>query len=184
MKYIPLLTLIIVLLTYKADAQKFYVGCPQQVVTKPNVGFLDKQPVDLVVVDNRTVPSNARVECQGADIEQVLKNFLRSEFPSCKITLLPDTFYNKASKPNRIAIKLAITKYQASQSKLEWTASVNYHVMIFDDRNGRAKKVSEDISNDTTKPGVWGYKTAKTCLMTSFDKSNQDLISFIQNSLQ
>ncbi|MBS1532927.1 MAG: hypothetical protein JSU01_21685 [Bacteroidetes bacterium] len=184
MKNISLLILFVVLLTYSAYAQKYYVACPKQGDTKPHAGFLDKQSVDLVISDSRVIPSNSMIECQGNDIKQMLKNFLQSEFPSCTITLLPDTLYNKASNPHKITIKLGITAYQAVLSKTEWTGSVNYHVMIFDDRTGRAKQVSEDISNDTSKPGIWEYKkTAKTCLFTSFGKSNQDLVSFIEKSL-
>jgi hypothetical protein len=182
MKGLILLVTFAALVTYSASAQKVYIGCPKQVDTKPDAGFLDKQSVDLIISDNQTIPSDSKVECQGADVIQVLKNFLQSEFPSCKITLLTDTL--KASNPNRITIKLGITAYQASLSKAEWTGSVNYHVMIFDDRNGRARKVSEDISNDTSKPNIFGYKVAKKCLFTSFDKSNQDLLSFIENSLR
>jgi hypothetical protein len=182
MKGLILLLTFAALVTYNARAQKVYVGCPKQVDTKPNVGFLNKQSVDLVISDNRTVPPGSKIECQGTDVIQVLKNFLQSEFPSCKITMLSDTL--KASNRNRVTIRLSITAYQASLSKVEWTGSVNYHVMIFDDRNGRANKVSEDISNDTTKPGIFGYKAAKATLFTSFDKSNQDLLSFIENSLK
>ncbi|MGN6640921.1 MAG: hypothetical protein ACTHJ8_18570 [Mucilaginibacter sp.] len=182
MKRLNLLTLFITLFTCNAYAQKVYIGCPDNAATKPNVGFLDKQTVDLVIADGRTIPADSKVECDGPGIKQVLKNFLQSEFPSCKIMLLPDSL--KASNPNRITIKLNITAYQASRSKLEWTGSVGYHVMIIDNRNGKAKKISEDISNDTSKPGAWGYKTAKTCLFTSFDKSNQDLVSFIESSLK
>lgn len=182
MKYLNLPLLFVVLFTCNAYAQKVYIGCPDNVVTKPNVGFLDKQSVDLVISDNRTIPTDSKVECDSPGIKQVLKNFLQSEFPSCKITLLSDSL--KASNTNRITIKLSITAYQASRSKLEWTGSVNYHVMIVDDRTGKTKKLSEEINNDTSKPGAWGYKTAKTCLFTSFDKSNQDLVSFIESTLK
>lgn len=182
MKHLLLLFTLAALLTYNAHAQKVYIGCPDKVATKPNAGFLDKQAVDLVITDNRTIPPDSKIECDGPGIKQVLKNFLQSEFPSCKITLLADSL--KTSNANRITIRLSITTYQASRSKLEWTGSVGYHVMISDNRNGKAKKISEDISNDTSKPGAWGYKTAKTCLFTSFDKSNQDLVSFIESTLK
>ena len=183
MKRLILLVTFAALVTYNAYAQRVYISCPEHIDTKPNAGFLDKQSVDLVITDSRIIPSDAKIECKGTDIEQALKDFLQSEFPSSKITLFHDTL--KAPKPNTITIRLNITAYHASLSKSEWTASVNYHVMIFDDRKGRTKKVSEDISNDTSKPGIWGYKkTAKSCLLTSFDKSNQDLVSFIESALK
>lgn len=184
MKYFTPLILFIVLSTYNARAQKFYVGCPEKATVKPNVGFLDNQSVNLIISDSRVIPSNAKVECDGSGVREMLKNFLQSEFPSSKITLLPDTIYNKASNPDRITIKIGITAYQASSSKSEWTGVVSYHVMIVDNRNGKDKKVSEEISNDTSKPGIFGYKAAKNCLFTSFDKSNQDLASFIEDTLK
>ena len=182
MKSIILLITFSALVTYNACAQKVYIGCPPQGDTRPNTGFLNKQAVDLVIVDSRTIPSGAKIECQGIDVKQVLANFLRSEFPSCKITLLPDTL--SASNANGIRITIAITAYQASLSKSEWTGSVNYQVTISDNRSKRPKKVSETISNDTQRPGIIGYKAAKKCLFTSFDKSNQDLLSFIEGSLK
>ena len=81
MKYVNLLILFIVLLTYNARAQKLYIGCPEKAAVKPSVGFLDKQPVDLVIFDSRVIPSNAKVECAGTGVKEVLKNFLQSEFP-------------------------------------------------------------------------------------------------------
>lgn len=170
------------MVTYSACAQKVYIGCPAQADTRPNAGFLNKQAVDLVIVDSRTIPPGAKIECQGKDVKQVLVNFLRSEYPSCKITLLPDTL--SASNPNGIKITIGITAYQASLSKSEWTGSVNYQVSISDNRNKPAKKVAETISNDTQRPGIIGYGAAKKCLFTSFDKSNQDLLAFIEGSLK
>ncbi len=182
MKSMILLVTFSALVTYSACAQKVYIGCPAQVDTRPNAGFLNKQAVDLVIVDSRTIPSGAKIECQGSDVKQVLVNFLRSAFPSCKITLLPDTL--SASSANGIRITIAITAYQASLSSSEWTGSVNYQVTISDNRNKRGKKIAETISNDTSRPNIFGYKAAKKCLFTSFDKSNQDLLSFIEDSLK
>ena len=182
MKSLILLVTFSALVTYSARAQKVYIGCPAQADTRPNAGFLNKQAVDLVIVDSRTIPPGAKIECQGIDVKQVLVNFLRSEFPSCKITLLPDTL--SASNPSGIKITIAITAYQASLSRSEWTGSVNYQVSISDNRSKRPKKIAETISNDTQRPGIIGYGAAKKCLFTSFDKSNQDLLAFIEGSLK
>jgi hypothetical protein len=182
MKSLILLVTFSALVTYSARAQKVYIGCPTQVDAKPNAGFLNKQAVDLVIVDSRTIPADAKIECQGNDVKQVLVNFLRSEFPSCKITLLPDTL--SAPNANGIKITIGITAYQASLSKSEWTGSVNYQVTISDNRKKPAKKIAETISNDTQRPGIIGYGAAKKCLFTSFNKSNQDLLGFIEGSLK
>jgi hypothetical protein len=181
MKSLILLVTFATLVTYSAYAQKVYIGCPEQVNSKPNVSFLAQQSVDLVIFDTRTIPPDAKIECQGTDVRQALENFLQSEFPSCSMTLLPDTL--TAPKPGRITIKIGIAGYQASLSKAEWIGSVDYHATIIDNRKKPAKKISEEISNDTTRPNILGYRVAKKCLFTSFDKSNQDLVSFIENTL-
>jgi hypothetical protein len=181
MKGLILSVSLVALIAYNACAQKVYIACPTGVNAKPNVGFLDKQYVNLIITDSRTIPANGKIECQGSDVVQALKQFLQSSFPSCKMNLLTDTL--NASKPNSIAIKINIMMYQASLSTAECTGSVNYHVTIIDSRNGKVKKLSEDISNDTSKPDIIGYKAAKKCLFASFDKSNQDLLSFIKSSL-
>lgn len=182
MKGLMLLVAFAALATYNAYAQKVYIGCPEKVNATPNAGFLAQQPVDLVISDSRTIPAGAKIECQGTDVRQALQNFLRSEFPSCRITLLPDTL--SAPKPGRITIKIGIAGYQASLSKSEWTGSVDYRATITDNRHKPAKKISEEISNDTTRPNIFGYSAAKKCLFMSFDKSNQDLASFIENTLK
>ncbi|MBS1524279.1 MAG: hypothetical protein JST19_01440 [Bacteroidetes bacterium] len=182
MKHLLLLVTCATLVTYSAYAQKVYIGCPEQVNAKPNAGFLTQQPVDLVIFDSRTVPPGAKIECQGTELRQALKNFLQAEFPSCKMTLLPDTL--NPPKPGRITIKIGITVYQASLSKSEWTGSVDYHASIIDNRKKRSGKISEEINNDTTRPGILGYGPAKKSLFTSLDKSNQDLASFIEKTLK
>lgn len=170
------------LATYHAYAQKVYIGCPEKVNATPDVGFLAQQPVDVVISDSRTIPAGAKIECQGTDVRQSVENFLRSEFPSCKMTLLPDTL--GAPKPDRITIKIGVAGYQASLSKSEWTATVGYHVTITDNRHQPGRKQSEEISNEVTRPNIFGYRAAKKCLSISFDKSNQDLVSFIKNTLK
>ncbi len=168
--------------TYSAFAQKVYIGCPPPMGSKPNAGFLNKQAMDLVIVDSRAIPTDAKIECQGNEVTQALAGFLLSAFPSCNITVLRDTL--GAANANGIRLTIAITAYQASLSKSEWTGSVNYQVAISDNRNKQAKKIAETIGNDTTRPNIFGYTAAKKALFTSFGQSNQDLQSFIVGSLK
>ena len=184
MRYLPIFLLCFLLSVTKAHAQKNFFGCPEKFASAPDAGFLAQQPVNLVITHGALIPANNKVEGDEASLCRVLAKVVQADFPSAKITLLADTAYNPAANPGGITIKIRITTYQASLAKMEWTGSVNYQVTIFDNRSGNPKKVSEAISNDTTKPSVWGFKVAKTCLFASFDKSNQDLAAFIRESLK
>ncbi|HTI61201.1 hypothetical protein [Mucilaginibacter sp.] len=182
MKGFILLVAFAALATYHAYAQKVYIGCPEKVNAIPNAGFLAQQPVDVVIFDSRTIPAGAKIECQGTEVRQALQNFLQSEFPSCKMTLLPDTL--SAPKPGKITIKIGISAYQASLARSEWTGTVNYRVTVTDNRHQPGRKQSEEISNEISRPNILGYRAAKKCLFMGFDKSNQDLVSFIENTLK
>ena len=184
MKYLPIFLLCLLLSLTKAHAQKNYFGCPEKFASVPDAGFLAQQPINLMITHGTLIPENCKVEGDEASLCRGLAKVVQADYPSAKITLLADTGYNPAANPGGVTIKIQINAYQASLAKMEWTGSVNYQVTIFDNRSGHPKKVSEAISNDTTKPTVWGFKVAKTCLFTSFDKSNQDLAAFIRDSLK
>jgi hypothetical protein len=66
--------------------------------------------------------------------------------------------------------------------KGEWNGLVSYYVQIFDNRKESGRKLSKEISEVTSKSNLWGYKTAKACLYSSYEKANQDLTTFIEDS--
>ena len=203
MKHLILITCFACLFSYKATAQKLYIWCPEEHEVKPRVGFLEKQQVDLVLFDGRTMPPNSKVECGSADVEQALVKFIQRIYPSCKLTILPDSDYYKSSEKGKITIKVGIASYHAGFGtdisvgigsvggkfsygvfpKGQWNGLASYYVQIFDNRKGSVRKLSKEISEVTSKPNLWGYKTAKACLYTSYDKANQDLLAFIEDSL-
>ncbi|HWD90327.1 MAG TPA: hypothetical protein VG367_19500 [Mucilaginibacter sp.] len=203
MKHLILSALLTIALSNYASAQKLYIWCPEQPTAKQHVGFLDRQQVDLVIFDGRSIPSNSKVECQSADVEEALKHFIQYAYPSCKITVLADSMYYRPSESGKITIKIGIAAYQAGFGtdievgigsvggkfaygvfpKGEWNGLVSYYLQIFDNRGGGTKKMSKEVSSVTSKSNLWGYKTAKACLFASYDKANLDLLSFIEDSL-
>jgi len=203
MKHLILSLLLMSGLYNSVSAQKLYIWCPDEPKVKQHIGFLDKQQVDLVIFDGRAIPSNSKIECEGAAVEQALKNFIKYAYPSCKLTILPDSMYYKPSEPGKVTIKIGIAAYQAGFGtdisvgigsiggkfsygvfpKGEWNGLVSYYVQIFDNRNSGTKKMSKEVSSITSKSNLWGYKTAKACLFTSYDEANIDLLSFIEDSL-
>jgi hypothetical protein len=183
---------LLLLTSFKIFAQKLYIWCPEQQATKQHIGFLANQTVNLVVFDGRNIPSNSRSECSTSDLEQALKMYIQQIYPSCKIDILSDSAYYQSSAPGKITIKIDVNVGIGTVGghfaygvfpKGEWNGLVSYYVQIFDNRNAPGKKNSKEISVITSKSNLWGYKTAKTCLFASYDQANQQLLSFIENSL-
>jgi hypothetical protein len=183
-------------------AQKLYIWCPQEHNIKARIGFLDGQDIDLVIFDGRNIPKNSKVECENKNIIDDLATYLKTAYPSAKIRIVDQSDYYKKSEKRKITIKIAIAAYQAGFGvdvtvgigsvggsfsygvipKGEWNGITSYYVQIFDNRKEEEKKYPKEISEVVSKSNLWGYKTAKTCLNSSYEKANQDLLFFIENS--
>jgi hypothetical protein len=182
--------------------QKLYVWCPDEQNVKPRIGFLENQEINILVFDGRTITKNSKVECESENVVQALSNYIRKAYPSAKINLLKNEAYYKKPEKGKITIKLAISAYHAGFGadisagigsvggnfsygvipKGEWNGVTSYYVQIFDSRN-EDKKLVKEISEIASKPNMWGYKTAKVCLNTTYIQANQTLLFFIDNSL-
>lgn len=68
---------------------------------KARGGFLENEEVNLIVFDGRVIPAKSKVECETV------------VYPSCKVTVLPESEYYKPSAKDRITIKIGIASYQA-----------------------------------------------------------------------
>jgi len=194
---------ILLLVCNTSFAQKLYVWCPDEIIVKERTGFLNNQDINLIVIDGRSLPTNSKVECDSKSIVLSMVAVLKKAYPSCKITCLDESQYYSKSEKGKITIKLAIAAYQAGFGtdvsvgigkvggtfafgiipKSEWNGLVGYYVQIFDNRSETEKKYQKEITQVTSKSNMWGYKTAKSCLNTSYEKTNQDLLFFIDNSL-
>jgi hypothetical protein len=198
-----IVTFLLVILCNLCVAQKLYIWCPEDHDVRPRVGFLENQDMNLVLFDARTIPSNSKVECEGITVNQALAKFIQKAYPSSKITILSEADYYKPSEKGKITIKIGIASYQAGFGtdvsvgigsvggkfsysvfpKGEWNGLVSYYVQVFDNRGEIDRKVSKEISEVTSKSNILGYKTARSCLFTSYDKANQSLLSFVEDSL-
>ena len=197
-----LLITITCFITYSTLGQKLYVWCPEQPVVKQRIGFLDNQEINIIIFDGRSLPPKSKIECQSEDITNAIFNVVRTAYPSAKINLLKESDYYKKPETGKITLKIGIVAYQAGFgvdvtvgvgniggnfsygliSKSEWNGITGYYAQIFDNRNSEKKFVKE-ISKIESKSNIWGYKTAKTCLNTTFGEANQELLFFIDNSL-
>ncbi|MDN3581369.1 hypothetical protein [Mucilaginibacter flavus] len=183
-------------------AQKLYIWCPTEQDAKPRTDFLENENVNIVVFDGRIIPKNSKIECESSSVDQALVEYIKKAYPSCKITTLNESDYYKKSEAGKITIKIGIAAYQAGFGtdisvgigsvggkfsygifpKGEWNGLTSYFVQIFDNRKVERKKYNKEINEVTSKSNMWGYKTARTCLFSSYDKANQTLLSFIESS--
>jgi hypothetical protein len=107
------LTLLFLLTISYGFTQKLYIWCPEQYNIKARGGFLENEEVNLIVFDGRVIPAKSKVECETVEVEQALTKFVQSVYPSCKVTVLPESEYYKPSAKDRITIKIGIASYQA-----------------------------------------------------------------------
>ena len=143
------------------------------------------------------------MECDGENVVKALSDYVKKAYPSTTINFLNNEAYYKKPENGKTTIKVAISAYHAGFGvdilvgignvggnfsygvfpKGEWNALTSYYVQIFDYRKEPDKKFQKEISEMASKPNMWGYKSAKTCLNTTYIQANQKLLFFIDNSL-
>lgn len=183
--------------------QKLYVWCPDDQEVKARVGFLESEEIDLVIFDGRTIPKKSKIACESENVILALSNYIRKAYPDAKLNVLDETEYYKKAKENRITIKIAISAYHAGFGsditvgignvggsfsygvipKGEWNGLTSYYAQISDYRKDEEHKYSKEISEIASKPNLWGYKSARNCLNTTYIQANQSLLFFIDHSL-
>ncbi len=182
--------------------QKLYVWCPIEQLASPRQGFLQNDTIDLAIFDGRILTEKSKVECTSANTIVELQKMLKQNYPSAFFNELSPTDYYKDPKPNRITFKIGISAYHAafgSDIKVgigsvggnfsygvipegKWNGMTAYSVKIYDCRNNREIKKTKDISKISSKPNMWGYKTAKDCLNISYMEANQEMLFFIDET--
>lgn len=189
-------------LTSNSFGQKLYVWCPKEQLAAPRQGFLQNDTIDLVIFDGRILTKKSKVECTSENTIIELQKMLKQTYPSAFINILSTNDYYKDPKPNRITFKIGISAYHAafgSDIKVgigsvggnfsygvipegKWNGMTAYSVKIYDYRNNSEIKKTKDISKISSKPNMWGYKTAKDCLNISYMEANQEMLFFIDGT--
>jgi hypothetical protein len=185
-------SLVALSLIHTGFSQKLFVWCPNVQEIEPRRGYSNEDTINLAISDDRIIPADSRVKCKGGDILSSLAGVFKKAYPSAVIEVIDTKGPFSDSIPNRITIKIAISAYQASfmipndaGTKLipmgQWTGITEYLVMIYDNRQGKRGKTDTSISKISSKPNLWGYKTARNCLNTSFMQANEELLSLIDS---
>jgi len=183
-------------------AQKLYVWCPAEQLASPRRGLLQNDTIDLVLFDGRILTDKSKVECTAENTIVELQKILKQNYPSALFNMLSTSDYYKDPNPKRITFKIGILAYHAafgSDVKIgigsmggnfsygafpegKWNGITAYSVKIYDYRNNLEIKKIKDISKIASKPNMWGYKSAKDCLNTSYMEANQELLFFIDDT--
>lgn len=203
MRKTTLVTTLLVLASITSFGQKLFVWCPIEQLTAPRQGFLQKDTIDLIVFDGRILTEKSKVECTSENTITELQRVLKENYPSAFFNMLTANDYYKDPRPNRVSIKIGISAYHAafgSDIKIgigsvggvfsygiipegKWNGMTAYSVKIYDYRRNQEIKKTKDISKISSKPNIWGYKTAKECLNISYIDANQEMLFFIDETL-
>jgi hypothetical protein len=183
--------------------QKLYVWCPKDQEIKARAGFLNHDTINLSIFDGRILTKNSKIECDANDILSSLALIIKQAYPSAFINVLGDSGYYADPSLDRITLKIGIAAFHAGFGldisvgigsfggkfaygafpKGEWNGITGYYVRLYDNRSGKDQKFTSSISKVSSKPNMWGYKTAKDCLNTTYIEANQELLFFIDNNL-
>jgi len=153
--------------------------------------------VNIVFFDGRSIPKKTKIECSTNEFYQTIFSKIKVTYPSVTFNLLPEAeYYKKPVGESVVTIKIRIAAYHAGFGtdisaaigivggqfstmiipKGQWNAVTGYYVQIF--REG--KNVIKEISNLASRPNIWGYKSARTALNETYDKSNQEMLFFLE----
>jgi len=177
-----------------------YIWCPKNNTVTARKGLGDKSTVDLVIFDGRSLTDRVKAECSPDQLKATILEQLISVYPSVLFNVLDDEYYYKKPESGNKLIKIGISAYHAGfgtdisagigtmGGKLstmvmpsgKWNAATGYYVEVV----GLDKPTEKEIFNIASRPNTWGYKTAKTALNETYNKSNQELFFFLDKQLQ
>lgn len=183
--------------------QKLYVWCQKDQIPVPRIEFLANSEINLVLFDGRILTEKSKIECDSQTTIKNLSELIRSTYPSAKINVLETDQYFKNPEKNKITVKIMISAYHAAfggDVKIgignmggqfswgifpegKWNATTGYSIKIYDYKNNAENKFSIEIGKIVSRPNTGGYRTAKNILNSSYIQANQELFSFIDNSL-
>jgi hypothetical protein len=196
-----ILLVILICVPLLSLGQKMYVWCPENFEVKPRIGLAANDSIGIAIFDSRAIPSHKKIECTSDQFVKSLFLQLQAVYPSAILTLLPaESYYQKKAAPGKIIIKIGISAYQAGfgsdisggigmiNGKLstmvfpkgEWNALTAYSVQVLKDGSSE----SIDINNLASRSNMLGYSSARKALNESYNKSNQELLFFIDRQIQ
>ncbi|RPE05509.1 hypothetical protein EGT74_24300 [Chitinophaga lutea] len=198
MKYLTLLMAF--LLTFSvSSAQKTYAWCADEIRTKPRIGFLQGDTIDVVIFDGRNLEALKRNGCEEGQLAKNLQRAISQTYPQAVFNILTSEKYPLDAAPDRITIKVGIVGYHAAYGtdittgfgtfggnfsygvfpSSSWNAITAYSLKVYDKRNGTDLKKTKDISKTESTGESFGFKSAKKILDKSFTAANQELFFFI-----
>lgn len=186
-----------------AFSQKIYVWCPDEQNIQSRVGFLENEQVNIVVFDSRIIPKKHKIECTSANIIRSISENIQKAYPNAHINVLDENEFHKKSVDSIVTIKINISAYHAGFGrdidvaignvggafsyavipKGKWNGITRFNISVFDNRKESKKKYDKEIVEIESKPNLFGYKSARDCLESTYTTVIQRTLSFIDNCL-
>ncbi len=199
MKYI-LASAYFICLFLPVSAQKVHVWCPpeQQTDTLLQGTLLNREEINLIIYDARTIADTEAVKCTSAAVRDALVSSLQSAFPGTRFNLLDSSEYRKEPFVSVTTLKIGIAAYHsgpgdevtraAGLSKegfsvgdfrnTQWVSLTGCRVSLISP-GARQKTFTKDILNIVTRPAIGGLLSARKALASSYQDVLQELVKFV-----
>ena len=193
MKKVTILLVITAAIVLKSKAQKIYAWCPVDQEIKANHTLLDRDTVNLVLLDCRPLPEKNLLNCDFSEFATSLALMIRKAYPETTINLLEDSSYYHHPNRGYITMQLSIYAYHAwfdpsiyisPYPRGVWSGITIFAIILLDNRGDKTDKFEENISQTKSEPNLWGHKTAKSCLKKSYMQAINELLLFIEKNLK
>lgn len=159
----------------------FGFSCTMRKVFVPNkasrTNFLVGETIALSVVDNRLEKE------KSAEMIELFTTQLAKYYPSAKLDITQQNKSNFSNDEKIIYIGLNISEYTAEFADATWHGKIEFSVKLIDNRANMRITFGKNIGRLISKFNLWGYKTAEASLVKSFNDAMQELIQFLDESL-
>lgn len=156
-------------------------SCTMRKVFVPNkasrTNFLVGETIALSVVDNRLEKE------KSAEMIELFTTQLAKYYPSAKFDITQQNKANFSNNEKIIYIGLNISEYTAEFVDATWHGKIEFSVRLIDNRANMKIIFDKNMGKLTSKFNLWGYKTAEASLVKSFNDAMQELIQFLDESL-
>jgi hypothetical protein len=169
------------------------------VIAAPRTTFLEGQSIDVIVFDGRLMTPKSKIECSSEEVVNEFISILKNTYPSATFNVLPPNEYYSEPNDSVITIKLGISAYHAAFGadvsvgigqvggdfswglfpSSQWHGLVGLAVTI----NLSGESITKTIAKTNSKSNTAGFKTAKNMLTTSYMQAIQEMLFFIDESL-
>jgi len=169
MKKILLFITLIMLPIVGFAQKKVYVFKPESSEFAPTT-LLAGKTIQINYQDARIIHKKNKINATFEEITSVISESLKSAFPKCSFV----------DSDADIILNIRLEQYEVYFPGGVWRGFAKYQVELVDGTN----EIKQEILGTRTQGNIWGIKTAKNVLQTSFDRANEDLVKLLMDHLE